>query len=348
MRRSIAAAAALTLFAAPVVATLTALPAHAAVLDETTLYLHSDSGSYAQDAAADPGATASRAPKGSTTSTTPPTGADDATATFQTTGVSALGAANYPSFSLAAAGDVRAICFDLWVETQSAAAFGQIDTAHSIFPGDGGGSVQFAPSPYTQSPYQGGVVHMRYVAFPPNGSSYPLPAGSAIGFSSYIDADQDWTLHYDSTTHPSSITLNPTTCGAGQSVSYPAGDADPQGLQFSPTVVSDPQRDEGEPAVTTDRAGTLYTCGPSGSSQIADFAQVSTDGGDQFHLLGTPPRGQISTPPHGGGDCALATAPKPNSKGNYQLAYAGLGPLTQFSTFTSADAGRTLVGSPDQ
>jgi len=122
--------------------------------------------------------------------------------------------------------------------------------------------------------------------------------------------------------------------------------ADPQGLQFSATVASDPQRDEGEPAVTTDRAGNVYTCGPSGFSNIADYAQISTDGGDQFHLLGTPPRGQISTPPDGGGDCALGTSPVPNKQGKYTLAYAGLGPLTNFSTFTSADAGRTLRGDP--
>ncbi len=121
--------------------------------------------------------------------------------------------------------------------------------------------------------------------------------------------------------------------------------ADPQGLQFSATVPSDPQRDEGEPAVTTDRAGNIYTCGPSGFSQIADYAQVSTDNGRQFHLLGTPPRGQISAG-EGGGDCALATSPVPNGQGKYTLAYAGLGPLTNFSTATSDDAGRRVQGSP--
>ena len=120
--------------------------------------------------------------------------------------------------------------------------------------------------------------------------------------------------------------------------------ASPQGLAFSATIASDPQRDEGEPAVTTDRAGNLYTCGPTGFTTSADYAQVSTDGGDQFHLLGTPPRGQISAG-EGGGDCALGTGIKKNSKGNYAVAYAGLGPLTNFSVATSADVGHTLVGS---
>jgi hypothetical protein len=120
--------------------------------------------------------------------------------------------------------------------------------------------------------------------------------------------------------------------------------SDPKGLAFSATIASDPQRDEGEPAVTTDRAGNLYTCGPTGFTTSADYAQVSTDGGDQFHLLGTPPRGQISAG-EGGGDCALGTAIKKNSQGHYALAYAGLGPLTNFSVATSPDVGKTLIGS---
>jgi hypothetical protein len=117
------------------------------------------------------------------------------------------------------------------------------------------------------------------------------------------------------------------------------------GLAFGASTPSDVQRDIGEPAVTTDRAGNIYTCGPSGFSNIADYANVSTDGGDQFHLLGQPPRGQISGG-EGGGDCALATAVNKNSAGNYALAYAGLGPLTNFATASSADAGRTLQVSP--
>ncbi|MFN2540062.1 MAG: hypothetical protein ABR549_18180, partial [Mycobacteriales bacterium] len=117
------------------------------------------------------------------------------------------------------------------------------------------------------------------------------------------------------------------------------------GLAFGASTPSDVQRDVGEPAVTTDRAGNIYTCGPSGFSNIADYANVSTDGGDQFHLLGQPPRGQISGG-EGGGDCALATAVEKNAQGNYALAYAGLGPLTNFSTATSADVGRTILVSP--
>ena len=125
-----------------------------------------------------------------------------------------------------------------------------------------------------------------------------------------------------------------------------APNSNAHGLKFSATVPADPQRDEGEPAITTDLAGNMYTCGPTGFSQANDYAQVSTDGGSQFHLVGTPPRGQVGHV-QAGGDCALATAKLKNAKGHYQLAYAGLGPLSGFSTATSADVGRTLVGSPD-
>lgn len=131
----------------------------------------------------------------------------------------------------------------------------------------------------------------------------------------------------------------------GQSaVAAEAFPIEPSDLQFSATIVSDPQRDEGEPAITPDRNGNIYTCGPTGFSTANDYAQISTDGGDQFHLLGTAPRGQLAAG-QGGGDCALATAIKPNAQGQYALAYAGLGPLTNFSTATSANSGRTFAAS---
>ncbi|HWL37092.1 MAG TPA: hypothetical protein VNQ77_12960 [Frankiaceae bacterium] len=115
------------------------------------------------------------------------------------------------------------------------------------------------------------------------------------------------------------------------------------GIEFSASVPSDVQRDQGEPEVSVDPGGNIYTCGPSGFSNIADYAQVSRDGGDQFHLLGQAPRGQISTG-EGGGDCGLASAPVKNDQDQYTWAYTGLGPLTNFSTGTAQDTGKTLHG----
>jgi putative cell wall-binding protein len=116
------------------------------------------------------------------------------------------------------------------------------------------------------------------------------------------------------------------------------------GLEFSASVPADIQRDEGEPIIEIDGDGTIYTCGPTGFSQAEDYLQVSTDGGDQFHLLGEPPRGQQSL--GGGGDCGLGTGLQRNDDGNFQLAYVGLSGLLDFTTSTSADRGRTLTSSP--
>ena len=135
------------------------------------------------------------------------------------------------------------------------------------------------------------------------------------------------------------VTL-PDATGASQYAS--AGTA---GVTWSPSVPTDPQRDVGEPEVHIDQGGNIYTCGPSGFSNVADYAQVSTDGGDQFHLLGAPPRGQISGG-EGGGDCGLSSSPYKNSKGQYNFAYTGLGPLTNFGTAVSSDTGHTFTASP--
>jgi len=116
-------------------------------------------------------------------------------------------------------------------------------------------------------------------------------------------------------------------------------------VEFSASVPVDAQRDEGEPEVSVDPGGNVFTCGPSGFSNVADYAQVSRDGGDQFHLLGAPPRGQISAG-EGGGDCGLASAPVKNSLGQYTWAYTGLGPLANFSTGTAEDTGQTLHAGP--
>ncbi|MEA2459671.1 MAG: hypothetical protein QOC95_2643, partial [Thermoleophilaceae bacterium] len=68
--------------------------------------------------------------------------------------------------------------------------------------------------------------------------------------------------------------------------------------------------------------------------------------GDQFHLLGTPPRGQQGI--GGGGDCGLGTGVAPNPLGQFQYAYAGLGPLTGFTTSTSADSGHSIANAGPQ
>ena len=127
----------------------------------------------------------------------------------------------------------------------------------------------------------------------------------------------------------------------------PLPSAPAQGLGFSAAVAADNQRDQAEPLLEIDKAGNVYDCGPTGFSNASDYAQVSppNQGGDQFHLLGTPPRGQQGA--GGGGDCGLAFGTDKNDRGNYQYAYTGLGPLTGFVTSTSANNGKSLsTGGP--
>jgi hypothetical protein len=133
--------------------------------------------------------------------------------------------------------------------------------------------------------------------------------------------------------------LKITTAAAALEASLPSAPA--QGLQFAAAVPADSQRDEAEPLMDIDKAGNIYTCGPTGFSMAADYAQVSTDGGNQFHLLGIPPRGQQSSA--GGGDCGWATSPTQNSQGTFQYAYAGLGALSGFATSTSPNNGHSIA-----
>ena len=118
-----------------------------------------------------------------------------------------------------------------------------------------------------------------------------------------------------------------------------------QGPGFSASVPADPSRDEAEPDMRVDGDGNVVTCGPTGFTGASDYAQLSSDGGDQFHLLGEEPRGQQ-------GSAAAATAAWPSAssataQNKFQYAYAGLGPLTGFTTSTSPDNGHTITtGGP--
>ena len=119
------------------------------------------------------------------------------------------------------------------------------------------------------------------------------------------------------------------------------------GLEFSASLVTDPQRSQGESAAFADKSGVLYSCGTNGASNGTDHGSVSVDGGETWRPLGTAPVGETGTV-QGGGDCAIGTGQDLNAEGKRQLAFIGLGPLTGFSTFSSPDNGRTLQRSLDQ
>ncbi|HEV2814048.1 MAG TPA: hypothetical protein VGW10_12420 [Solirubrobacteraceae bacterium] len=165
--------------------------------------------------------------------------------------------------------------------------------------------------------------------------------------STGLDTGPGLVAVYDSTDYPSGFSFRDPPPGTGDEdfegvdglASAPA-----RGLAFSATLAADPQRDESEPNIEIDNDGNIYTCGPTGASQGADYAQVSRDGGNQFYLMGEPPRGQQAF--GGGGDCGLATSPERNEQGNFTYSYTGLGPLTNFSTASSDDVGQTMKSSP--
>ncbi|MDQ6649603.1 MAG: hypothetical protein M3Z02_05735 [Actinomycetota bacterium] len=158
-----------------------------------------------------------------------------------------------------------------------------------------------------------------------------LPSGSYGALACpFTSGPQDYTGQLTIVTKSRSVEANLPSAPSG-------------GLGFTASVPADNQRDESEPLIEIDQAGKIYTCGPTGFSNVSDYVQVSTDGGDQFHLMGTPPRGQQGE--GGGGDCGLATAPTKNADNDYQYAYAGLGPLTGFTTSTSPDGGHTLFNA---
>ena len=101
-------------------------------------------------------------------------------------------------------------------------------------------------------------------------------------------------------------------------------------------MAADNQRDESEPLVEIDRAGNIYACGPTGSPNAAEYAQVSTDGGDSFHLLGTPPRGQQSARRRR----RLRASPSATTRtvaATTSWRMTGLGPLTGFATVDLAE-----------
>lgn len=127
----------------------------------------------------------------------------------------------------------------------------------------------------------------------------------------------------------------------------PVGGTVDRGLEFGPSLVTDPQRSQGESAAFADASGVLYSCGTNGASNGTDHGSVSVDGGQTWRPLGTGPVGETGTG-QGGGDCAIGTGQDLNENGKNQLAFIGLGPLTGFSTFTSPDNGRSLQRSPDQ
>ena len=101
---------------------------------------------------------------------------------------------------------------------------------------------------------------------------------------------------------------------------------------------ADPQRDEAEPLIETGRTAGSTPAGPPASATPRTTPRSPPT---------TATSSTCSAPRRAGSraSAAAVTAPshraRKNSQGNYQYAYAGLGPLTGFATSTSPDNGHT-------
>ena len=102
-----------------------------------------------------------------------------------------------------------------------------------------------------------------------------------------------------------------------------------------------------EPAIRADRSGVFYGSSEDGLGGGTD-AWKSTDGGLHYSSLSRPDGGsQANNTPFapGGGDTDLATAPRKNSGGRYNVYVASLS-LANVDVSTSTDGGNTWTLNP--
>ena len=109
-------------------------------------------------------------------------------------------------------------------------------------------------------------------------------------------------------------------------------------LNFSPAIVVDPQRTEGEPLNFWDGAGNYWESGPWGTSTAQSFMHRSTDGGQEFHI--DSPVGLRSDTPPGGGDTDITV----DDQGN--AYFVDLEGLVNLGTSVSNDNGDTWRKNP--
>jgi len=204
------------------------VPADAKPRTAARYYFHTGVGSYLDDWKADPGALRDlRAPAGSVMSTKAPARTTDATA-LSNGHPRVIGAPQAPSFALPFTGTLKNICLDFWARGQT--------------PINYVASTQKAPPVLTSllSIATKGTIPSAQVPF---GVAYPISAGdgwptdgtslarrtklltfpapvvvqpnSVLLFGTWdfpLYTSPNWTMSYDTRTHPSSVSFNVKSC----------------------------------------------------------------------------------------------------------------------------------------
>ncbi len=176
------------------------------------LYFHSANGGYDKDLTADrESVNTTRAPAGSTLSATAPAGTTDALARAAGNGGPAS-TPTVPTFSLPYTGPVTNVCYDIWVSAAvgASATAPVLSVKGYIYNGATQVTVPEARIPYTNTSTE--AFHVTKLVTP----TAPMNAAAGARFVIYTNNpdNPDWSLAYDSTAHPSSITFNADACPA--------------------------------------------------------------------------------------------------------------------------------------
>jgi len=218
------------------------------------LYFHSANGGYLQDIAADP---ESDYPAGSTLDAKAPTATTDSEARsgnpYPIGGLPLM-----PTFALPYVGDVTSVCLDVWVKSTLNVPLGGLLVVSSFSTPDD----DLALTDYEATPYDNGaLVRVTGLVKPDGVAKHTIPKDTYFLIHGYTVNDNDMTLVYDSVTHPSSITINPTTCKAPPVV-VPSATATPSA---SASATATPKPSPSASTVTATPSATA-TAAPSGSA----------------------------------------------------------------------------------
>lgn len=185
---------------------LSAAPSSAADAPITRLYLHSAAGSYAADVQA--GGAPYTAPKGSAATTAAPTKTTSATARGQ--GLVLPGGALTPTWSTPVTGTVRFVCIDVFLAstalgTTSPGVNKTVVVNHRLTNGDAASNTVNSKS-VSQEGFPNGVQRLTKLVSADGG--FDVTPATLLSLYGNTGTNPDWTLHYDSVTHFSSITFN--------------------------------------------------------------------------------------------------------------------------------------------